>query len=185
MQGEILPAVRNSFPMVAVVEGFADLPIPALIAREGDRAAQRFIEFFTANIRNPNTRMAYARAVWQFIAWAEERRLPLERINPIFISAYIEQIQQHMSPPSVKQHLAAIRMLFDYLVIGQEREDTRAQGKPGAAAARVYRYIYYSGPSRPGDHRDDGLQLRPSWSRRGDEQGRLLPEWKALVAPAP
>lgn len=119
MQGEILPAGRDSFPMVAMVEGFADLPIPALIAREGDRAAQRFIEFFTANIRNPNTRMAYARAVWQFMAWAEERRLPLERLNPIFISAYIEQIQQHMSPPSVKQHLAAIRMLFDYLVIGQ------------------------------------------------------------------
>lgn len=119
MQGEILPVGRDSFPMVAMVEGFADLPIPALIAREGDRAAQRFIEFFTANIRNPNTRMAYARAVWQFMAWAEERRLPLERLNPIFISAYIEQIQQHMSPPSVKQHLAAIRMLFDYLVIGQ------------------------------------------------------------------
>ena len=119
MQGEILPVGRDSFPMVAMVEGFADLPIPALIAREGDRAAQRFIEFFTANIRNPNTRMAYARAVWQFMAWAEERRLPLERLNPIFISAYIELIQQHMSPPSVKQHLAAIRMLFDYLVIGQ------------------------------------------------------------------
>ncbi len=119
MQGENLPAGRDSFPMVAMVEGFADLPIPAMIAREGDRAAQRFIEFFTANIRNPNTRMAYARAVWQFMAWAEERRLPLERLNPIFISAYIEQIQLHMSPPSVKQHLAAIRMLFDYLVIGQ------------------------------------------------------------------
>ncbi len=63
--------------------------------------------------------MAYARAVYQFMAWAEERRLPLERLNPIFISVYIEQLQGYMAPPSVKQHLAAIRMLFDYLVIGQ------------------------------------------------------------------
>ena len=119
MQGEILPARGGSAPMVAMVEGFADLPIPAVIAREGEQAAKRFIEFFTANIRNPNTRAAYARAVWQFLDWTEERRLPLQNLNPIFVSAYVEGIQSHLSPPSVKQHLAAIRMLFDYLVIGQ------------------------------------------------------------------
>lgn len=119
MRGEILPAGAGSSRMVATVEGFADLPIPAVIAREGEQAAKRFIEFFTANIRNPNTRAAYARAVWQFLDWTEERRLPLQNLNPIFVSAYIEGIQSHLSPPSVKQHLAAIRMLFDYLVIGQ------------------------------------------------------------------
>ncbi len=105
--------------MVVAVEGFAALPIPAVIAREGEQAAKRVIEFFTANIRNINTRQAYARAVWQFLDWTEERRLPLQNLNPIFVSAYIEGIQSHLAPPSVKQHLAAIRMLFDYLVIGQ------------------------------------------------------------------
>lgn len=119
MRGEILPARAAAAPIVARVEGFADLPIPAVIAREGEQAAKRFIEFFTANIRNPNTRAAYARAVWQFLDWTEERRLPLQNLNPIFVSAYIEGIQLHLAPPSVKQHLAAIRMLFDYLVIGQ------------------------------------------------------------------
>lgn len=118
MKGEI--ARQNSVSTLVVrVEGFADLPVPAVIAREGEQAAMKFIEFFTANIRNPNTRAAYARAVWQFLAWAEERRIPLQNFNPIFVSAYIEGIQTHLSPPSVKQHLAAIRMLFDYLVIGQ------------------------------------------------------------------
>ena len=37
------------------------LELPALFAPDQD-AARRFIEFFTANIRNPNTRRAYARA---------------------------------------------------------------------------------------------------------------------------
>ena len=36
--------------------------LPALIAGAGDRAALRFLEFFTVNIRNRNTRAAYARA---------------------------------------------------------------------------------------------------------------------------
>ncbi len=40
--------------------------LPAAIAAQGERAGRRFIEFFTANIRNRNTRMAYARAVKQF-----------------------------------------------------------------------------------------------------------------------
>jgi integrase/recombinase XerD len=119
MKGEIVGQNSGSPPMSVSVESFSDLPIPAVIAREGERASIRFIEFFTANIRNPNTRAAYARAVWQFLEWTEERRLPLQNLNPIFVSAQIEGIQSHLLPPSVKQHLAAIRMLFDYLVIGQ------------------------------------------------------------------
>lgn len=102
MDGEIVAFGGGNPSVLAGGEGYAALPVPAVIAREGERAAQRFIEFFTANIRNPNTRMAYARAVYQFMAWAEERRLPLERLNPIFISVYIEQLQQHMAPPSVQ-----------------------------------------------------------------------------------
>ena len=37
--------------------------VPALVAAAGERASVRFIEFFTANIRNKNTRTAYALAV--------------------------------------------------------------------------------------------------------------------------
>lgn len=91
--------------------------LPATIARAGERAAWRFIEFFTANIRNRNTRAAYARAAMQFFQWCEDRGFQLERINPTLVAAYIEQ--HPGSAPTVKQHLAAIRMLFDWLVIGQ------------------------------------------------------------------
>jgi site-specific recombinase XerD len=93
--------------------------VPALIADAGDKAARRFFEFFTANIPNENTRLAYAQAVGQFLRWAEERRLTLQTIEPIAVAAYIEQLKARLAAPSVKQHLAAIRMLFDWLVTGQ------------------------------------------------------------------
>lgn len=90
---------------------------PATIANAGPKAGRRFVEFFTANIRNKNTRAAYAQAVKLFFQWCEERGFALEQIQPVVIAAYIEQHPR--SRPTVKQHLAAIRMLFDYLVIGQ------------------------------------------------------------------
>lgn len=95
------------------------LKLPALFAPDRD-AAKRFVEFFTANIRNPNTRRAYARAVVQFAAWCETSDLrELQDIEPVHVAAYIETLQRRLSAPSVKQHLAAIRMLFDWLVVGQ------------------------------------------------------------------
>jgi hypothetical protein len=47
--------------------------VPALIASAGDRAAWRFLEFFTVNIRNANTRAAYGRAAAAFLRWCEAR----------------------------------------------------------------------------------------------------------------
>ena len=91
--------------------------LPAVIVRAGEEASWRFIEFFGANIRNKNTRAAYAHAVTQFFDWCELKRLTLYDLRPALIALYIEQ--HPGSPPTVKQHLAAIRMLFDWLVIGQ------------------------------------------------------------------
>ncbi len=85
---------------------------------QGERASRRFIEFFTASIRNRNTRMAYARAVKQFFDWCDEHRLELQEIEAVTVAAYIEQLGNQASKPTVKQHLAAIRQLFDYLTTG-------------------------------------------------------------------
>ncbi len=93
--------------------------LPAIITREGGKATKRFLEFFTANIRNPNTRLSYARAIGQFLAWCEERGASLHQIEPMIVAAYIERLTQERAPQTVKQHLAAIRMLFDWLVVGQ------------------------------------------------------------------
>jgi site-specific recombinase XerD len=91
--------------------------LPALVVRAGERAGRRFVEFFTAHIRNPNTRRAYGRAIAAFLAWCDERGLDLHRVEPLTVAAYIEQ--HPGAKPTVKQHLAAIRMLFDWLVTGQ------------------------------------------------------------------
>jgi site-specific recombinase XerD len=99
--------------------------VPALIADLGDEAAWRYVEFFTANIRNPNTRRAYARACNRFFGWCEDRRLEPAAIRPHDVALYIEELLNieelltQVLAPSVKQQLAAIRMLFDWLVIGQ------------------------------------------------------------------
>jgi integrase/recombinase XerD len=93
--------------------------LPSIVAQAGERAGRRFIEFFTANIRNKNTRLAYARAVAQFFDWCDARGLRLETIEPVVVAAYIEELQKTLAAPSVKQNLAAIRVLFDWLVVGQ------------------------------------------------------------------
>jgi site-specific recombinase XerD len=96
------------------------LAVPAAIANAGDHAAHRFLEFFAATIRNKNTRMAYYRAACHFFAWLEQHGIvELVDIEPIHVAAYIEGLQATAAKPTVKQHLAAVRMLFDWLVVGQ------------------------------------------------------------------
>jgi len=93
--------------------------VPALIADAGEAAGWRYVEFFTANIRNPHTRRAYARACFAFFAWCDERGLTLTTIRPYDVATYIETRGLTHSAPDVKQQLAAVRMLFDWLITGQ------------------------------------------------------------------
>src|ERR1035438_5970685 len=93
--------------------------VPAVVLAAGKKAGLRFLEFFTANIRNPNTRRAYHRACLDFFRWCESNGLALDRIGPVHVAVYIERLGKDLARPSVKQHLAAIRMLFDWLVVGQ------------------------------------------------------------------
>lgn len=95
------------------------LVVPAFIADGGERAGFAFIDFFTAQIRNRNTRAAYAVAVRQFFAWCDAQRITLATLRTHHVAAYVEFLGRGYSPPSVKQHLAAIRMLFDWLVVRQ------------------------------------------------------------------
>jgi integrase/recombinase XerD len=98
---------------------------PLTFVKAGDRAVNRLLEFFTAEINNPNTRASYGRAVWRFDDWCVQNHLELHELTPVHIAGYVEQLGKPAEPerplakPSIKQHLAAIRMLFDYLVIGQ------------------------------------------------------------------
>src|SRR5277367_4203238 len=91
--------------------------VPRLIADAGENASLRFLDFFTANIRNHNTRAAYAVAVRAFFAWLDSKHVaPLAAVRTHHVSAYVEVLGRCYRAPTVKQHLAAIRMLFDWLI---------------------------------------------------------------------
>lgn len=110
--------MQRTAPPVTVA-GSRGAVMPALIAAEGERAAMRYVEFFTVTIRNPNTRAAYGRACSQFLAWCDGHGLALPAIQPVHVAAWVEGLGQQLAAPTVKQQLAAVRMLFDWLVVGQ------------------------------------------------------------------
>lgn len=94
--------------------------LPRLIAAAGPHASKRFVEFFVATIRNANTRLAYLQAVSGFIGWCQARGLEdIRQVEPIAVAAYVEELGRAFSKATVKQRLAAVRMLFDWLVTGQ------------------------------------------------------------------
>lgn len=98
----------------------ASLAPPALVMAAGERASLRFLEFFASAIRNPHTRRAYARAASDFLAWCAGAGVPsLTAVQPLHVAAWIELQTATLSAPTVKQRLAAIRHLFDWLVTGQ------------------------------------------------------------------
>jgi integrase/recombinase XerD len=128
MTAELIPS-----PLLPARAG--EFPVPAIIASAGDKASEHFLEFFAATIRNKNTRAAYVQAVAQFCRWCEEHGLQLASIRPLHVSAYIEG--KPLTAPSIKQHLAALRGLFNWLVIKQVVPDNPAMFVKGPKFSRT------------------------------------------------
>jgi len=84
------------------------------------QAKKRMRDFFSSHIRNKNTRRAYQEAVRQFSAFCAVHGIEdLTQVEPVHVAAFVEdQLREH-SKPTVKQRLAALRMLFDWMVVGQ------------------------------------------------------------------
>ncbi|MEM6933265.1 MAG: tyrosine-type recombinase/integrase [Pseudomonadota bacterium] len=126
---------------------------PSLIAASGPEAERRFWEFFTVTIRSPNTRRSYAQAVREFCAFLEAGGAgDLRAVTPMHVAAYVEALGQHRSVPTVKLRLAAIRMLFDWLVAGQVTPVN------SAAAVRGPKHVVRRGKT-PVLARDDARRL--------------------------
>lgn len=102
----------------------SSLALPCLVMHPivlagGGKAGERFIEFFTATIRNTHTRASYAHAVSVFFEWVSVLGVTdLRAISPVMIAAHIEQLGTHLAVPTVKRHLAALRSLFDWMTAG-------------------------------------------------------------------
>ncbi|MEO8883226.1 MAG: site-specific integrase [Devosia sp.] len=145
------------------------LPIPGLIVVAGERAGVRFLEFFAAIIRNPHTRRAYARAVTGFLLWCEDAGVPsIAAVQPLHVATWIELQTRERAAPSVKQQLAAVRHLFDWLVTGQVMPTNPAGSVRGPS------HIVRQGKTPvldPAEARSSrGGARRPPGSRRPDRE---------------
>jgi site-specific recombinase XerD len=79
-------------------------------------------------------------AVRGFFRWLERHGVTeLAAIRTHHVSAYVETLTRSYKPPTVKQHLAAIRMLFDWLIVGQ------VIGQNPAAAVRGPKHVVKKG----------------------------------------
>ena len=172
---------------------------PLALFSPTERAERRFWEFFTAHIRNTNTRLAYLAAVRRFAQWCERRGLALHQVEPMIVAAYVEELKTRaLAPASVKQHLAALRMLFRLArrrpgpalqprELGarpearrQDRQDPGALREGDAGTPRRHRRLHGCRPSRPRHPRRAGLE------RRGLAACcRLLHPGPTVVLPSP
>src|SRR5437667_11288304 len=74
--------------------------VPALVAAAGEGAGMRFLEFFAANIRNPHTRRAYARAAEEFLAWCASVGVPsIGAVQPVRVATWIEAATRELAAP--------------------------------------------------------------------------------------
>ena len=115
MSDVLVPVAADGRPELA--RPGAAVALPEVIVDAGPVAVERFLEYFAAAIANGRTRAAYGRAAGQFLAWCGARGLELRSIAPLHVAAYIRT--HPGSVPTVKQHLAAIRSLCDWLVVHQ------------------------------------------------------------------
>jgi site-specific recombinase XerD len=112
MGGKNLPAVIEK----------REEPVPAIVTAAGGAARFAWDEFFAGGIRNPHTRRAYLHAVRRFLAWAEGQEVALARITPGLVGQYLDGLATGTPPrpasiPTKKLHLAALKGIFDALVV--------------------------------------------------------------------
>ena len=94
--------------------------LPSFVTAGGPQASTSFLEFFVSHIRNPNTRRAYGRAVGDFITWCGDAGVvSVAHVQPLHVAAWVEMMTDSHSAPTAKQRLAAVRMLYDWLVVTQ------------------------------------------------------------------
>lgn len=111
--------------------------IPRIVTDAGNAARFAWEEFFFGKIRSQHTRRAYHRAVKNFLAWCEERSLPLTAISPADVGVHLDELE--LAPASKKQVLAGLRHFFDGLVT------RHAIALNPAASVRAERYQVMEG----------------------------------------
>ena len=115
MAHELVPTGPTVPP--ALRRDLHSLPTLLLLARPELR--DRFFEFFTSKLRrSKNTQLAYLRAWKKFDEFCHLRGITdLEAVKPVLVSAFLAAMEHEgYADSTVKQHLAAIRKAYDWLV---------------------------------------------------------------------
>lgn len=150
--GKHLPAVGAGHKVVTHQLPGTDieltLPVPDIVLQAGRRPTLAFMEFF-AGIENANTRAAYYRNCMLFYTWATERGLEdLHLVTPLLAKAYAQSglptfrlpagRTKARSAPTIKQHLASLTELFNFL-LAEEIVETNPFGVVKRPKFRVQR----------------------------------------------
>lgn len=106
----LIPAPQNA----KIVPIHTPLP-PWLVIAGGSGARFAWEEFIYGQLRNAHTRRSYQRASDRFLRWCEARGLSLHTIKPAHVGQFLDGLSDAVS--SKKVYLAAIRHLFDTLVV--------------------------------------------------------------------
>ena len=107
--------------------------IPALAAAAGERARMRFLEFFAANIRNPHTRRAYARAADEIPGLVRERRRSVDRCHSAGARCHLDR-GRHARASCVERQAKASR---DPSPVQLARDRPGRAGQPDRLGARA------------------------------------------------
>lgn len=113
--------------------------VPVLVTNSGPKFGNRFFEFFTSKLRRSrNTQLAYLRAWQKFDAFAAAHGVhDLESVKPVLVAAFLADLERGgYAPSTVKQHLAAIRKAYDWLVEGGLLEQNPAKSIEGPKIVR-------------------------------------------------
>jgi integrase/recombinase XerD len=103
--------------------------IPGSSGLNRDKTAEALLEILGARLRNPNTRSAYRVAWRSFLAFCSKRQLELEAVKAYHVGAWLDQHPGSRS--TQRQHLAAVRLLFDHLMArGAIEFNPAARAKP-------------------------------------------------------
>ena len=164
MSDALVPVVSGSVPEASQT----GITVPGLVVDAGPEAAKAFLTFFYAQIANERTRAAYGRAVGQFLQWCDARGVGLRAIEPLHVAGYLRN--HPGSVPTVKQHLAAIRRLGDFLVV------ERILDQNPAAAVRGPKHVVTKGatPVLSADEMRQLLDAIPTGSLVGERDRALL-----------
>lgn len=121
----LIETLKESLSMPTIADDITNgLPVPAAtrlteqpaIIRDAGPAAQfAWDEFFYGYLRNSHTRAAYGHAIQRFLNWSHQQGIDLARITPRNVGEYLDSLP--LATVTKKLHLAAIRRLFDFLVM--------------------------------------------------------------------